>query len=562
MKYDCSGYATKFNVKCSDGRTINSQAFKHHHNQKVPLVWQHMYEGPSNVLGHAMLEHREDGIYSYITFNDTEAGKNAKLLVQHGDVDALSIFANKLKQNGDVVMHGFIRELSLVLSGANPGALIDDVNISHSDTDEFKEVIIYSDEYIQHSEDTIDEEPEDVEEIKENTLTHEDKRTIEDVFNTLNEDQKNVVYAMLSQALTEVKHTNLEEEDTMKTNVFDKKDEPKNTLSHSDVQTIFTNAQKCGSFKEAFLAHVQTYGIENIDYLFPDAKTLTPTPDMISREMDWVPDVLQGAKSSPFSRIKSMAADVTAEVARARGYVKATLKREEVIKLTKRVTTPTTIYKKQKLDRDDIIDITDLDVVSWLKMEMRMMLNEEIARAILLGDGRAADHEDKINEEHIRPIYKDDDMYSHKVQLLSTSDTEDLIEAIITSHDMYEGNGIPTLFLTKAARTSMLLLKDTTGRRIYRNVGELASELGVSKIVTVPVMTGMSREGAGNAVYNLIGIMVNMKDYVAGADKGGEISMFDDFDIDYNQHKYLIETRMSGALTKPKSAIVFEKAVV
>ncbi len=556
MKYDFSGYATKFDVKCSDGRVIKKDAFKHQHNQKIPLVWQHTYADPSNILGHGVLEHREDGEYVYCLFNDTEAGKNAKELVLHGDIEALSIHANKLKQNAADVVHGFIREVSLVLSGANPGAMIDNLNFQHADgSDDTSEAIIYSGMEIE--------------------LAHSSsEKTVGDVFETLNEEQKNVVYAIVAQAIETVDEPkkdltqtslNSEEENTMKTNVFEKKEDvktDKKSLTHSDLATIITNAQECGSFKKAFLEHTTTYGIENIDYLFPDAQTLRSTPDMISRVMDWVSGVINGAKKSPFSRIKSIAADITAEEARAKGYVKGSLKKDEVIRLLKRVTTPKTIYKKQKLDRDDIIDITDLDVVMWLKAEMRIMLDEEIARAMLIGDGRASDHEDKINEDNIRPIYKDDDMYSHKVQLLSSSDTEDLIEAIISSHDVYEGTGSPTLYLTKAVRTSMLLLKDTTGRRIYRNVSELASELGVSEIVTVPVMTGVTREGAGNLVYNLQGIMVNMKDYTMGADKGGAISMFDDFDIDYNQHKYLIETRMSGALTKPKSAIVFEKAVV
>lgn len=565
-KFNFSGYATKVNVKCSDGRTIMKDAFKHHDGQTVPLVWQHMHNDPNNVLGHALLENREDGVYAYCAFNDTESGKNSKALVEHGDIKSLSIHANQLKQKGDSVFHGMIREVSLVLAGANPGAIIDNLSFQHSDgsieTDD-SEAIIHSGLEFDN-----DEEPEDEEEIEH----AESDKTVKDVFDTFNEEQKNVVYAMIAHALSDDEtDSNLGHSEggtDMKKNVFekeeDKKEDPKKTLSHGDIQTILTNAQKCGSLKEAVLSHVQTYGIENIDYLFPDARTVTPTPEMISRIMTWVPGVINGTKHTPFSRIKSTAADITADEARALGYVKGNLKKEEVIKLLKRTTNPTTIYKKQKLDRDDIIDITDMDVVSWLKAEMRVMLDEELARAVLVGDGRDPASLDKINEENIRPIYKDDDMYSHHISIPAVDDTADIIEAIIRSHEHYRGTGSPTYYTTTSRVTDMLLLKDTTGRRIYNSVAELASALRVSKIVEVPVLAGMSRETDDNVpvLMNLVGMIVNLSDYVMGADKGGQVSMFDDFDIDYNQYKYLIETRCSGALVRPKSAIIIEQVAV
>lgn len=580
-KFDFSGYATKVDLKCADGRIIRKDAFKHNNGQTVPLVWQHIHNDPTNVLGHAYLENREDGVYAYCKFNETEAGKNAKILVEHGDITALSIHANQLKQKGNDVLHGVIREVSLVLAGANPGALIDNLSIQHGDgkyeTDD-TEAIIYTGDKISLTE-----------------LEHEDKgsnKTIKDVFETLNEEQKEVVYAMIAEALDhsatdgdeegekedEKEGSDDKKDDTqnkmehsdkggkvMKKNVFDKskgeegKEQKKATLTHSQLQTILADAQKCGSLKEAFLTHVQTYGIENIDYLFPDAKTVTPTPDFIKREMGWVPGVIGGTTHTPFSRIKSTAADITADEARALGYVKGSLKKEEVISLLKRTTTPTTVYKKQKLDRDDIIDITDLDIVAWLKAEMRMMLDEELARAVLVGDGRDSESEDKINEANIRPIYKDDNMYSHHVEIESDADTFDIVEAIIRARINYKGSGNPTLYTTPTRLTDMLLLKDTTGRRLYNTEAELASALRVSKIVEVPVMEGLTRENEDEELLDLIGIIVNLKDYVMGADKGGQVSMFDDFDIDYNQYKYLIETRCSGALVHPKSALVIEQ---
>lgn len=566
-KFDFSGYATKIDLKCSDGRIIRKDAFKHHNGQTVPLVWQHVHNDPLNVLGHALLENRDDGVYAYCVFNDTDAGKNTKIMVEHGDITALSIHANQLKQKGSDVLHGMIREVSLVLAGANPGALIDNLNICHSDgtveTDD-SEAIIYTGEEISLTE---------IEHASKDT-----NKTVEEVFETLNEEQKEVVYAMITHAMNKDEKEDEKEEKTekkiehndkggtiMKKNVFEKKEEgtEKKTLTHSELQTILIDAQKCGSLKEAFLSHVQTYGIENIDYLFPDARTVTQTPDFISREMGWVPGVISGTTHTPFSRIKSTAADITAEEARALGYVKGALKKEEVIKLLKRVTGPTTIYKKQKLDRDDIIDITDLDVVAWLKGEMRMMLDEELARAVLIGDGRSVESADKINEENIRPIYKDDEMYSHHVVIDADKDTEEIIEAIIRARKNYKGSGNPTFYVSPEILTDMLLLKDTTGRRLFMTETELASVLRVSKIVEVPVMESQTRETDDEVPVelSLLGIIVNLKDYVMGADKGGNISMFDDFDIDYNQYKYLMETRCSGTLVHPKSALVIEQVI-
>lgn len=562
MEFDFSGYVTKTGLKCSDGRTIQHGAFKDCDGTKVPLVWQHSHGDPDNVLGYVKLENRDDGVYGYGTFNNTPKAKTAKELISHGDISAMSIYANELVQKGASVIHGSIKEVSLVLAGANPGAFIDNLQFAHGDVieDVDDEAIIYSGDNM-------------FSENKEDDIEHADEETIGDVFKTLSEKQKTAVYAMIGMLLEndEMKQSDINKngDDEMSfSNVFEKKDSklsPK-TLSHSQIKEIFDDAAKCGSLKESFLAHAQTYGIENIDILFPDAKSVTPTPDYIKRDTDWVDGVLSGTSHTPFSRIKSVAADITADEARARGYIKGKLKKEEVIKLLKRVTTPTTIYKKQKLDRDDIIDITDLDVVAWLKSEMRLMLNEELARAILVGDGREADSDDKINEENIRPIWTDDDMYAHHVAVASTTDTEALMEAIIRARTEYKGSGSPAFYTTTATLIDMLLLKDKNGRRYYNTKAEVANALGVSKIVEVPVMEGLKRttttgegETATSTTLNLIGLVVNLKDYKVGADRGGQISMFDDFDIDYNQYKYLMETRCSGALVHPKSALVIEK---
>lgn len=559
MKYDFSGWATRANLKCSDGRTIMRDAFKQNDGQKVPLVWNHQHDDPNEVLGHALLENREDGVYAYCSLNDTEAGKTAKLLIQHGDISALSIYANQLKQNMSNVVHGNIREVSLVLAGANPGASIQSV-IQHGATME-DEAMIYTGEElsIMHSDDPKPpvEKPE-----KTETNTDENGETIGDIFNTLNEKQKEVVYALIGEAL---ENNNSEGGDnTMKHNVFDQSEEQnsENVLSHSEMQTIIEDGKRFGSLKESFLQHADEYGIENIEYLFPEAKSLNTPPDFIKREMGWVQTVMSGVHHTPFSRIKSMFADITTDEARARGYMKGKLKKEEVFGLLKRTTTPTTIYKKQKLDRDDVIDITDFDVVAWLKSEMRMMLEEEMARAILIGDGRLPSSDDKINEQNIRPIWKDEELYTIR-GIVKGDDSDkaalatEFIDQSVRSMTDYRGSGSPTAYMTAEMLTECLLLKDTNGKRIYSNENEVATAMRVSKIVTVPVMNNQTRK-EGSDTYTLQAIIVNLNDYNVGADKGGAINMFDDFDIDYNQQKYLIETRCSGALTKPFSAIVLE----
>ena len=559
MKYDFSGWATRTNLKCSDGRTIMRDAFKQNDGQKVPLVWNHQHDDPNEVLGHALLENREDGVYAYCSLNDTEAGKTAKLLIQHGDISALSIYANQLKQNMSNVVHGNIREVSLVLAGANPGASIQSV-IQHGATME-DEAMIYTGEElsIMHSDDPKPpvEKPE-----KTEKNTDENGETIGDIFDTLNEKQKEVVYALIGEAL---ENNNSEGGDnTMKHNVFDQSEEQnsENVLSHSEMQTIIEDGKRFGSLKESFLQHADEYGIENIEYLFPEAKSLNTPPDFIKREMGWVQTVMSGVHHTPFSRIKSMFADITADEARARGYMKGKLKKEEVFGLLKRTTTPTTIYKKQKLDRDDVIDITDFDVVAWLKSEMRMMLEEEMARAILIGDGRLPSSDDKINEQNIRPIWKDEELYTIK-GIVKGDDSDkaalatEFIDQSVRSMKDYRGSGSPTAYMTSEMLTECLLLKDVNGRRIYSNESEVATAMRVSRIVTVPVMDNQTRKD-GTDTYTLQEIIVNLNDYNVGADKGGAINMFDDFDIDYNQQKYLIETRCSGALIKPFSAIVLE----
>lgn len=589
MEFDFSGYATKHNLKCTDGRTILQDAFKDNDGQTVPLVWQHMHNDPSNILGHAKLENRSDGVYAYCKINDTESGNTVKSLIKHGDISALSIYANQLIQKGKDVVHGSIREVSLVLSGANPEAYIDNITIMHSDgtvNTSDDEAVIYTGLPFDLSKDDIVEHKD---EKKEADMPKEE--TVGDVFDTLTDKQKNVVYAMIAQALDdstdddededddvehsedfefeeddfdELTHHDDEGDDFMKKNVFDTNYQDgleEVSLSHAQFNAIVDDAVKFGSFRESFFAHAQTYGIEDIDFLFPEAKAVDSMPSMITRDMEWVGQVMTAVKNSPFSRIKSTAMDITADEARAKGYVKGAAKTEEIVKALKRVTLPTTIYKKQKLDRDDIIDIVDLDVIAWLKKEMRIMLDEELARAMLIGDGRGASSDDKINEESIRPIYTDDDLYAHKV-LVSNVGVAEAIDDIIRARKHYKGSGTPTLYTSNDFLTEMLLLKDTQGRYIYNNEKDLAVKLRVSKIVEVPVMENISRE-AGTAeapvTLNLLGIIVNLRDYVVGADKGGQVSMFDDFDIDYNQQKYLIETRCSGALVQPKSALIIEQ---
>ena len=599
--FDFCGWATKNDLLCSDGRIIRKDAFKAQDGKTVPLVWNHGHTELKNIIGHALLKNKPEGVRVYGKFNtDLEDGRMAKSMVDHGDLNALSIFANQLKQRNSDVLHGTIREVSLVLAGANPGAFIDQV-IKHGQATE-DEIVLYTGEEISfyHSDDEKDENEEktndkveteseekidpesnatendesasiahaDEEEKKlEDTKKSESEETIADVYNTFDEKQKEVVNAMIGLALEGAETSDDNSEggnETMKHNVFDQEEQKnENVLSHDAMNAIIGDAKRFGSMKESFLQHAETYGIDQIDYLFPDAKNVTATPQFIKRDTGWVQDVMSGVHHTPFSRIKSMFADITEDEARAKGYIKGNLKKEEVFSLLKRTTTPTTVYKKQKMDRDDVVDITDFDVVAWLKTEMRWMLDEEIARAVLVGDGRLASSDDKINEQNIRPIWKDSELYTIKtVVTVSSSATEDdkakaFIKAAIKSRKNYKGSGNPVLYTTEDFLTDMLLLTDTTGRDLYESVEKLAKKLRVNRIVTVPVMEGLTSSD-GNT---LMGIIVNMADYNIGADKGGSINMFDDFDIDYNQQKYLIETRCSGALIKPYSAIAIEMKV-
>ena len=669
VTYDFSGWATRNNLKCSDGRTIRKDAFKQNDGQTVPLVWNHDHNDPMNVLGHALLENRDEGVYAYCSFNTTPAGEAAKNLVRHGDVTALSIYANKLTQYGSDVVHGAIREVSLVLAGANPGAFIDAVlehgelskdsaiiyngyeglSLEHTVTNATEPVIEAKaeekveekpaeepkqpkrqskqkakteEEPIAHA----DEEDEEPAEKKEDESS-DDKETVKDVFETLTDKQKKVVYALIGQAIEdakdgEAKHSDLahadEDEDTeeaddegsgetvkdvmdtmtdkqkkvvyaligqaledakngktkseddedeesggteMKHNVFDNEERSENTevLSHSEFTEILDQAKREGSLKGAFLAH----GIENIDYLFPEAKNVTDTPVFVNDPDEWVAKVMNGVRHTPFSRIKTLFADITEADARAKGYVKGNRKIEEVFNVLRRVTLPTTVYKKQKLDRDDVIDITEFDVIAWLKQEMRGKLNEELARAYLVGDGRNVASEEKINEENIRPIWTDDDLFTIKKAISLGANADDdakakaFIRAAIKARKNYRGTGTPTLFASEEIITDCLLMEDNMGRVVYDSEAKLATALRVKEIVSVPPMEGLYREEDGKT-YSLLGIIVNLADYNVGADKGGAVNMFDDFDIDYNQMKYLIETRCSAALIKPYSAIALE----
>lgn len=574
-EFDFSGWATRANLKCSDGRTIMKDAFKHNDGQTVPLVWNHQHNDPNEVLGHALLENRDEGVYAYCKFNETESGKTAKLLVQHGDVDALSIYANQLKENMSNVMHGNIREVSLVLAGANPGAFIDSI-IMHGE-ESYDEAIIYTGENItlQHASEETKENKKVADEVEKKETTNADsEETVADVFNTLNEKQKTVVYAMIGQALEDANNSDDEEDneggnETMKHNVFDQDtQQEENVLSHADMEAIIGDAKRYGSMKESFLAHTDssssisaTYGIKGADdWLFPDAKTLNTPPEFIKRDTGWVSRVMNGVHHTPFSRIKSMFADITEDDARAKGYIKGKLKKEEVFSLLKRTTTPTTIYKKQKMDRDDVVDITDFDVIAWLKSEMRMMLDEEIARAILVGDGRLSSSDDKINEQNIRPIWTDENLFTIKSLITVPSGgslAEEFIDQAVRAMKDYKGSGSPVAFMTDDMLTQCLLLKDTNKHRLYKSAAEVATAMRVSDIVTVPVMEGLTRT-SGSDTFELKALIVNLNDYNVGADKGGAVNMFDDFDIDYNQQKYLIETRCSGALIKPYSAIALE----
>ena len=552
-KYDFSGWATRNDIKCSDGRTIRKNAFKDNDGQTVPLVWNHSHNDPANVLGHALLENRDQGVYAYCTFNNSELGQTAKELVEHGDVTSLSIYANKLKQNGGDVIHGAIREVSLVLAGANPGAYIDSVMVHGEESDE--EAVIFTGENISLSHAESEAQPEEKIE-EENTMAKE--KTVQDVFNELTEEQKQVVYALIGQALEDAQDEEDEGDYEMKQNVFDNDEmNSGNVLSHSDMMDIISDAKRYGSMKDSFLAHTQDYGIENVDFLFPDPENVNMPPTFIERDMGWVQKVMSGVHHTPFSRIKSMFADITADEARAKGYIKGNLKKEEVFTLLKRTTTPTTIYKKQKMDRDDVVDITDFDVIAWLKKEMRLMLDEEIARAILVGDGRLSSSDDKINETNVRPILTDEDLYTVKANITVASNAtgsekaKAFIDEVIRSRKDYKGSGNPTLFTTEDMVTECLLLEDSMGHKLYKSEAELATTLRVKEIVTVEVMEGVKDKNN----HDVAGIIVNLADYNVGADKGGAVNMFDDFDIDYNQQKYLIETRCSGALIKPYSAI-------
>ena len=610
--YDFSGWATKNDLRCSDGRIIRKDAFKGNDGQQVPLVFAHQHNDTKNVLGHAILENREEGVYAYGFLNDTESGKEAKELVRHGDLKSLSIYANNLKELAQEVVHGVIREVSLVLAGANPGAFIDSVMI-HGEEDSCALIIGY-DEVIdlQHSDDvtkgetitgdTVDKTIEhaakgDTKEAAKGDTKEAPKGdtkdapkgdtkdapkeddqgpTIQEIIDTMTEEQQNACYALVGLALddaanngdTSTTHNNIiEGENAMKHNLFENdttKDE-KPVITHEQMDVVLKDAKRSGSLKESFLAHADEggYGITNVDYLFPDARTINTTPDFISRNMGWVPQVMNSFHKTPFSRIKSIFADITEDEARALGYIKGNLKKEEVFTLLKRTTTPTTIYKKQKMDRDDIIDITDFDVVAWLKVEMRGMLDEEIARAALIGDGRLSSSDDKISETCVRPIWKDETLYSvNSVITIAVADTEDsiakkFIRQALKSRKSYKGSGNPSLYTTEDIVTDCLLIEDSTGRRIYNSVADLATALRVSEIVTVEPMENQTRT-VDAKVRTLMGIIVNLNDYNVGADKGGAVNMFDDFDIDYNQQKYLIETRCSGALVKPYSAIVIE----
>lgn len=577
-QYDFSGWVTRNNVLCTDGRTILKDAFKHNDNKVVPLVWNHNHVDIDNVLGKVLLENRNEGVYGYGTFNSTEEGQRAKELISHGDITSLSIYANQLKERNGHVAHGDIKEVSLVLAGANIGAYIDNVSMAHSEDGTISEAIIYCGEdepLLMHSEEGSLEHADEVKKEEIKSMEESETKSVEDVFNTLTDEQKQVVYYMLGSVINNQNGTDDEEEKEgdekeMKHNIFENEEENNiHTLSHSDLHDIIVDGKKYGSLKESFLAHTQDYGIENIDFLFPEATEVNKTPDFISRDMGWVQKVMSKVKHLPFSRIKSTHADITEDEARAKGYIKGNLKKEEVFGLLKRTTTPTTVYKKQKLDRDDVIDITDFDVVAWLKAEMRMMLDEELARAFLVGDGRSVSSDDKINEQNIRPIWKDSDLYNVKCEItVKSSDDESerakkFIRGIIKSRKQYKGSGNPTLYTTEDILADCLLIEDTTGRIIYDSVEKLKNALRVADIVAVPVMENLTRSytPAGSSTsktVKLMGILVNLNDYNVGADKGGAVNMFDDFDIDYNQQKYLIETRCSAALTKPFSAISYE----
>lgn len=652
MNYDFGGYATKNDLKCSDGRVIRRDAFKNCNGMEVPLVYQHVHSNPMNIIGHATLENREDGVYAYCSLNDSESGKHMKEVVKHGDVKALSIYANRLQQHGSDVVHGIIREVSVVLAGANPGAMIENVSFAHADGTEWEsedDVIIRSEsplEYLEHADDdnssdqngsfdngsssssddkTVGEiydamsdqkkalvdymiavaleggvDEEEISTTSQQVQHADDGPTVQDVWDSFTEEERTAAEYMIGQAVESAKDENEAEEniekledemthsdqgdDYMYQSVFKQDNvEPTVSLTHSDMEVIVENAKKGnGSLKEAiydFIQHnfggidsddpaeVLQHGIENMEILFPEAKLASANPELISRPMDWVAEVWNATKKTPFARIKSIAANITADEARARGYIKGKKKIEEVVKLLKRVTTPQTVYKLQKLDRDDVIDATELDAVAWLKQEMRMMLEEELSRAVLIGDGRESTDESKINEDNIRPIATEADLFAIKYDVTIPADADRLaksdavVDAAILSREDYMGSGAPVLYAPLSTINTALLARDKVGHRLYRTVSELADAMNVSKIVEVPVMKGFQITDENKKKYNLLGIIVNLKDYSVGADKGGAVTLFDDFDLNYNKYEYLIETRCSGALTKPYSAIVLRELV-
>ena len=562
--YDFCGWATKNDLQCSDGRIIRRDAFKHNDGQKVPLVWNHDHTDPYRVVGYAKLENRDEGVYAYGCFNDTDLGKTAKVYVQHGDINQLSIYANELKQQGPNVMHGNIREVSLVLAGANPGAYIETV-LAHSDESD-EEAIIYTGEDISLSHADGDTDSKEDNNMAEEAKQTEGEETVADVFNTLTDKQKNAVYAVIGQALEDKEEPEDKEETEggteMKHNVFDLTDnQQEDTLMHADiVRDAINDAKRYGSMKESFIQHAAANNITNYDALLPEPKSLNTPPEWIKDDESWVAKVMGAVHHTPFSRVKSMFATMDETEARARGYIKGNMKKDLALSVLKRTTLPTTVYIKMKMDRDDVVDITDFDVVAWQRAEMRSQLDKELARAMLLGDGRDLSSDDKINEQNIRPVLKDDDMYTIKYTVTKGVDYDNtasndsvakgIIRAAIKSRKEYKGSGKPTFFTTEDCLTELLLIEDQNGRRIYESEATLATAMRVKEIVTVPEMESLT---------NIYGIIVNMADYNTGADKGGAVNMFDDFDIDYNQMKYLMETRMSGALVKPYSAIVLKK---
>jgi caudovirus prohead protease len=588
MKFDFSGWATKNDLTCSDGRTIKHNAFKENDGQRVPLVWQHGHNAVDNVLGHALLENRDEGVYAYCAFNDTPGAENAKELVKHGDVKALSIYANRLDQRGADVIHGNIVEVSMVLSGANPGALIDNVALEHSDgswTESEDEAVIYSGLTLSHDS---GETTEDTESMDEDEVYDEDDLTVADVLETLDDDQRLAVAALIEEISGDVdaededfdedeefdedyddedynedaEHGDFGGDTLMHSNIFegDARNLMGPHLSHADEEQIFAEARQPGmTLRTAVLAHAADYGIKNPELLFPDATNLDPEPQRIMRENSWVSKVLQGAKHSPFSRVKTQWSNLTADDLRAKGYVKASRKKDVVYEVANRKTEPTTVYNKTKIDRDDVLDITTFNVVAWMQQNLRLALEEELARAVLIGDGREVSNPDKIKESNIRPIWKDDELFSHKVLVDKDAKTEDVIDIVRRSRKFYKGSGMPVLFTTNAFVCDMLEIKDINKRYIYETKQAVANALNVSDVIEVEVMEGAKREVSGKT-QNLLGIIVNMQDYTLGADKGGETSFFEQFDIDFNQQRYLLEARCSGSLTKYKSAIVIEKA--